>query len=403
MSPGVFWNTTRPLLEMRYTDLARYSDNREASQEMKNLYKTWSKVDSRIKLPPTLTGGALLPLLDNLPEVKAPVREERRRIQFSPHVFSWKSVSTYAAALVLIVALSALLSRGPADIGTDTIEPAAGGQPHDTFENNNPLSPDSDPDTTVDGGSGEDSGTGGGDMLAVDAQTGGEQPAEGDAGEANAGDAEAQSWLGGPESILLYEDDAYTYTWLQNDPNDPDKAGFPLTVNILEKAAGGLAFSINVSGIESVDSSFVYGGKLSLLGPAVAEEDAVTLLVYDLTQPGSASCVQELTVPGALLNARLYKNYIDVVTYVPAGIDPGCDITALPDSTGDNLCVIAAVDLDTLQVEQKAFAGASETVSLYNLNAYLDYEGEPTDDNPEGHHIAHIRLDGLDIELRSED
>lgn len=386
--------------------MARYSDNRERNRETKSLYKTWSKVDSQIQLPPSLTGHALLPLLDQIPEPKQAVREPHRKIQFSPRVFSWKSATTYAAALVLIVALSALLSRSPTDTarGVVVIDEPAGS---DFGANANPLDPDvPDPGTQPE----SDADAGANENLPATPRTPEDTPvADNPAdGAEPAGGAEqpvdAEGPVGGSgESIILHEDASYVYTWRPNDLTDPDKAGYPLVVNVMNMSTGELAFSVDVAAIESVTQSFLYGSKLSLVGTSATNEADEVLLVYDFSQPGQADNVLEHSLPGKLLAARLYKNIVNVVTYAPAWADPGCEITALPDGTGDDLCVIAAVDLDTVQVEQKAFAGAGETISLYNLNAYLDYEGTITDDNPEGHHVAHIRLDGTNIELRTEE
>lgn len=382
--------------------MAKYSDNRETNREMKYLYKVWSGVDSQIKLPASLTGSALLHLIEDIP---APVEEKtekqaRRKIMFSPR-FTWRSGATYAAALVLIVALSALLGRGnpnPELVGGTV--PAEAQQEAEAAQYNI-----EDEATQADAA----------EPRVMQAQEDIEQSAQADAqassvadtpegtpsgsGEEQSADTFAASGVGGPsESVLLSEDGTYTYTYRYNDVNDPDKAGVPITVNIVHTSSGALAFEIDLAYLHTLDAHVVYGQTLVLIGQS--ESGDTLLAAYDLALVGEPECILELDQLGRMIAVNEYKSFVYLTTFAPAGIDPGCEVIDLPEATGEELCVLTALDLDTMETVQLAYLGAGEDISLYNLNAYLQYEGEVDEEHEQGRYIAHIRLDGLQIELR---
>lgn len=400
--------------------MARYAENREQNRDVKYLYKVWSKVDSGVELPPTLTGDALLPLLKDIPEpaLKEKMREATpkarqpyRRIRFSPHVFSWKSGATYAAAMVLIVALASSLGRGtPADIQEGVIEMQPAESAQATDELGNQVAPFAFGEAVEDSAADSAAPAGDGRSLPQDAPAVAEAPTQPPATEppAEAMDAASIDYddnaaKGGPGvSIELGQAGDYTFNWRANDPSDPDKGAYPVTVNVIHTSTGVSAFEIDIQELRTVDQYVVYEGVLTLVGGSVGQ-DGVVVKSFDLSQVGNHQEVYQRFQPGALLDVRNYQNVLSLITFASADQSPGCEVVPLPDSVESGQCIISTIDLATMTGSQKAFSGASQDLSPGNRNIYVQYEGEPSDENPSGRYVAHIRLNGTEIELRSSE
>lgn len=355
-------------------------------------------MDRQITLPANLTGSALLPLLNT---IAPPPRKTDQKSRFSPH-FNWKSGATYAAAFVLVVALSALLGRGKPEVELKrgVIQPTADDPsasavspslPSDAETEstpafsadpvNPPASSEKQPDADVSGPA-ED-----GDAAAVLSTP---DPAE-----------DPSSYIGGQsQSHLLTEVGSYTYSYRINDTTDPSKAGIPITASIVHTETDVLAFQIDFTDLTTIDECFVHENTVAFLGSTGGEGTA--LHMYDLSLLGEPQQMAALSHPGTLVAARLYKSVISFASFAPAGTDPSCPVTALPNSDGEDLCILSTLDMETLETRCEAFSGADNDVQLFNFNAYLQYSGQVTEDNALGHHVAHVRIDGVDMELRSE-
>lgn len=367
--------------------MARYSEDRGTNRDIKYLYKTWSKVDSRIELPSNLKGEALLSLIEDIPAPRP--KQPHRQIQFSPRVFSWKSGVTYAAALVLIVALSAMVGRigSNSDLESGVIEPTSQPEVSPGFER--PDFPDL-PDET-----GEPTVPANTDGVTPDTSS----PAGSESMASQPDDAESENpleWYGGPQSTKFAEDAQYAYYWRDS--------GGTVTIDVAkleqqEETVTSPEYSFSVLSLRSVSHHFLYGDILAVAGPAL-DGSSIALEIYSLAEPGKETHLQSVAQQGTLLDARLYKNIINLVTYTE--LEPACEIEQLPHAVNESYCVISAVDLDTQQSETVAFRGADNDVALYNLNAYIQYTGEVTEANDQGSYTAHVRLDGIHIALRTD-
>lgn len=378
--------------------MTRYSDHREQNVEIKQFHKVWSRLDSRIELPERLSGEALLPLLENI-SVPKPVS---RQIRFSPKVFTWKSGITYAAAFVLILALSALLGRGTPHLREGSI-------PVETPPNNESQPPDRTIRPMDNEEAEQTPAQAQNDGVAVSKgeSAPGEQASQpGDASAFSTVSAEGQQedeplGVGGQSwSILLGEDGMYSYTYRQNDATDPDKQGYPITVNILHTSTGVLAFEIDIPDMDRIQAHFVHEGTVTFIGGSDGQ-GGVTLRTYDITSVREPREMGALTQPGRYLDARLHKEVVGLFTYTDD--TPDCEVIPLPDSAEEGFCVVTLLDVLTMEWEQKAFSGAGDDLRLYNLHAYLQYQGAPAEEGDQGPYVAQIRLDGLSIELRNDE
>lgn len=370
--------------------MARNTDKRIKNDDIQYLYTIWSRVDSQIKLPAVLTGDALISKLEGI-EHPAP---NVRKIRFSPHVFTWQSGVTYAAAFALIVALSLFLNRGDnqADILQGQIEMQPGAMERaetpsvfssqEAAEADQAVEPEADADAQADAGQSAEA-------FAV---------AEDRAGDIAGWESQPEGIGGQSESILLGVDERYTYTYRLNDPTDPDKEGYPITVNIIDSQSGELACTFDISQELSLAEYYVNGDVLALVGSL--SEDGAAVIVYNIANMAEPAELIRFIQEGGLADSNLYGSILRLVTLTESAEGLDCEIINLPGAITEACCVITAVDLDTMQVETKAFAGINGgEVSLYDLHAYVNYEGEQTEQDASGKRVAQIRLDGMTIEL----
>lgn len=374
--------------------MAKYSEDRELNKDLKCLHKVWSEVDRNIELPASLTGDALLHKLDGI-EHKPPAS---KKIRFSPKVFTWQSGITYAAAFVLIVALSTALSQNDEPNIVDV--PAVPANEKTSTSISEPMiSSSSTQDETLvidEYPDQSDKPEVSGENSDAETSDGDVKPGEAEASQAVESRAESEpGGVGGANpSLKLGEFGGYVYTYRVNDATDPDKEGFPITISAAS-GTGDLAFQLDIPDMKSITSLLSYGDAIAVVGVGA---EGVGVRVYSVAQPASPVELLVATQPGALLEARLQKNVVHVLssTFDASGLD--CDVVELPESTENAVCLITAVNLDDLSMSRKAFAGAGD-VSLMGLDAFIKYSGNVTEENTAGQYVAQVKLDGMSIEL----
>lgn len=343
--------------------------------EIKYLRKMLVQVDARISTPQSLSGDALREKLDGIPVPRAQRRDWRR-------FFSPQSGVTYAVAFALMIALFFSLEYYSPDMINDVLHIAPSGSEASAAGELQSAEP-----TAA--------------SVAAFALPVNEEP---DAGAEISSSPEAVLFLdepaetfgvgGGGEAVLLLTQDMYSYYYRVNDTTDPDKQAFPVTLEIADTAAGLSVAQIDIPDMNSVERLFVQGDKLIVVG--VGETGLVTRS-YGLANPGSPEEQLMKTQPGEFVDARIYKDIVHIVTATDA-VPQDCETVALPGAEASDSCVITAVNVSTLETGQKAFSGAKGTVQLYNLNAYIHYEGE--NENGElRQYIGQVLFEGIDIAL----
>lgn len=372
--------------------MAGYANNREQNYEVKYLRKVLGEVDERIKVPESVHGAALRHLLDDVPSPAAPKQKEAA-LQPEPRRVNrrrWLSLQSgiaYAAAFALIVALFYSLEYSKPNIIEGSMsaasQPTQSEQPGVTEQAQNP---------TQDDKPGAASG-------AAAENTEGAQTAESaqDASGDTAPESETLSAVGGSnQATLLLEQDTIAYYARANDASDPDKEGFPVTLEVVDRGAQEIISQVNIPDMTFLDHCFVSDGFMLLLGPGA--DGGYLARTYRSVLAGEFTEDQVYPLPGQLVDARVYKETAHIVTMAPTAPAEGAAFETLPNTQAEDTCTFAAVDLMTGETTQFSFVGAKGTVQLHNLNAYIHYEGTDEDGN-ERDYIAQITLDGTHIEL----
>lgn len=372
--------------------LAGYMDKREENYEIKYLRKVLGKVDTRIKVPDSVSADSLRALLDNV-EAPAPREAATRR----PGWLSLQSGIAYAAAFVLIVALFYSTRLYRPDVisgGMDIVEESqAVGQAVEA------KAPDDAGDLLL--APNEDSGSSatmpdvpnaaaGNAAIAPFAETVSEQAPETSGGE-RADVSHKLGVGGGGESTFIFEQDGYAYYQRTNDVNDPDRTS-PVSLEVVNIETQEIAAQSDIP-LSEVSRNFEINGEIVFVGAGLSGE--TVLYIYDVSTPEEPVFENAFSQEGVLVGARAYNGIIHIVSIAGAG---DSDAELLPNCASGEVCVITAFDPVTQESVTKRFVGANGTVQLHNLSAYIRYTGvDEAGDNRD--YIAQIALDGMDIEL----
>ncbi len=372
-------------------------DKREQSFERKQLRKALESVDSRVTLPASLRGDALLAKLDGVRQDAPPMA---KALVMPRRWLSLRSGFAYAAAFVLIVGLfygldfdkRSILEQGTISIASDmpagdsavlqAPQPRIAGQPpaEGGAAAAAPVIPDAgQPATTllapINPGEGGGAGDGDADFTAPDAMLG----------------------QGGILSVQLGAYGDYNLSLRPVDEGDPDRSDGALHVlEIIDAANSRIVSTLDIPAVRLFMQSFVAGERLALVGHG---EAGVAICDVSLADPVSPVLVGLTEQPGELLAARAFG---DVLHVVSGGGELPEDITQieLPDIAAPGVSVVTALDLASGENNQVAFLSAFERVRLFDLHAYLSYAGVAPEEVEEPViFVAKVDFAGLDIAL----
>ena len=240
------------LWQERLILLAGYSENREQNYEMKYLRKVLGQVDKRIQVPESISGERLRALIDDV-ESATPrdIAARRKRLTL-------RSAIAYAAAFALIVGLfygtqmyrpemitgGMQIASRTSDAGNAAVvEQAPEAHVFDTNDLAEAPAPAAAEAVSAEVAAQEDTGA-----AVVDA--GGEEVLG----------------VGGLMSTLLLEQDGYAYYVRTNDATDPDKAGYPVTIDIVNMETNLIEAQIDIDNMQTVESISASDGKITLTG-----------------------------------------------------------------------------------------------------------------------------------------
>ena len=236
--------------------MAGYSENREQNLEMKYLRKVLGQVDKRIQVPETINGDRLRALIDDVESATHRDIASRRK-----HL-TLRSAIAYAAAFMLIVGLfyGLQMNRPEMISGGMQITHQASGVEHAAAE---PMpqarsSYDAGAETAASAAP-----AAGGEAFAESLPPQAEPESADAASEAYGADILG---VGGLESTLLLEQDGLAYYARQNDKNDPDKIGYPITIDIVSMETNLIEAQINIDNMQTVESISVLNGQIIITG-----------------------------------------------------------------------------------------------------------------------------------------
>lgn len=364
--------------------MAGYSDNREQYYEMKYLRKVLGEVDETIPVPESVRGSALRQKLDHIQPTAPPAPDKKSGVTFGLHWFSLQSGLTYVAAFALIVGLFYGLGFHEPRPGIEAGDPA---RPEITQQ------VEDVPDPVSQLPNGDDPA-----VSQPPAETDPQKPVEPSGGEpaesSTPASSESSAWGGGGKASTLGSNAGYAYTWRANDAADPDKSGFPVTIDIVKEGSQ-LVSQIDIPDIQVIMEAMFTETTLSVVG---TYEGGVITRCYDISTPEEPVELAVQSQPGGYVNTRVYQDVVHTVTYVPEAAEYECETVQLPHTDAKSACVVSAVNVATGETAQKAFLGADSDISLQNLNVYLFYTGSG-DEQAGQEHVGQIRLDGMQIYL----
>lgn len=354
--------------------MAGYQDERGKNYELKYLRKVLGEVDEKIAVPDSVRGDALRCKLNNVYPTVPAAPNKKSGIRFGLHWFSLQSGISYAAAFALIVGLFYGLgfNRQPemslVERNMALSEPEAPSQEGDAPAEQ--ATPFLAPNETV-----IDPAVSGDASVAPPAP-----PSQPDSTTHGGSHAEPGGVGGGGASFPLGTQGGYTYTWRSNDATDPDKGGFPITIDIVQDGSAAIAAQIDIPDMQGITECYLTNSTLSVIGNGA---EGIVTRSYLISTPGSPEELGVVAQPGSYISSRIYQDVIHTVTFCEEAELITCESEVLPYSITQNACIITALDTATGGTSQKAFIGADNDIDQYNLSIFISYMGEAEAAEPE--------------------
>ena len=364
--------------------MAGYS-NKQFNSDVKYVQHALQPIESRITVPDSLQADALRAQLEGIEPVglkkkPEPKPESERVFRWPGNLFNLQSGLTYATAFALMLALfyGLGLNKPKMITGDIPVEQSTGTAELAKAHMAEPEALD--------------------EALPEDSQVRMFAAAQTETADSTAQDNEMPGVGGAGKSIPLGEEGGLHYVYRANDVTDPDKEGFPLTVDIVDNATSQLLGQIDLADINTIYSFFSRDEVVTLVGEGPA---GVITRTYSVADPAQAQEVVSVSQQGSFAGARQYQELVHTVTRLSE--KPAGEIVDLPGSVSNSYVVISAVQTAQAQTAQKVFSGSDTgDVLLYNRNAYISYTGETAQDGGQtGVLVAQVRLEGLQIELGS--
>jgi hypothetical protein len=387
-------------MRVAYLSKSPKSDERQVEQEVRYLRRMLAEIGKDITLPPSLHGDMLRPKLDGITPDGLKVKTPFNAGDFlRSKVFSLQSVVSYALAFVVIVAVAyAMGGGGPALVdGNIAISKEAAAEDSLTQMESFAVAP---VDQSIESPQ---------DMLADDADVEEDAPEAAIALDEIAGEADStitggMSGVGGGAiAHPLGEDAAYNYIYRHNDNTDPDKTGYPLTIEIVSKSDNSLVTYIDIADMDSIEAFFLLDNSFAVTGSGGSLTIARAYTLDTMAEIPAVTELFALSQPGEYVDARLVDQILHLVT-LQAGEVGDLETVRMPDSLTDTACIVTTANLLTGDYRQVAYLGAEEDmrISIQNRNIYIPYSGARPEDAPEDTdelYMTQIKLEGVEQEM----
>lgn len=380
--------------------LAAYSEHREHNLEMKYLRKRLSEVDAHIVLPDSLKGEALLARLDGVEQQAPPMSVTLMRPR---RWFNARSGFAYAAAFLLIVGLFYGLGfdkQSNLIDGTITLDREQGRSIESRLEVEE-TSPASVPEAAAraalpaaeQSGEPEANNSKAADMAPFAALSGPSASTSKEAEDRNVPDA-----MGGVLSTQLctFGED-YVLACRPVDENDPhiDAAN---VLEVLNHRENRLVALVPLPAMDRVLKAFAGDHLVAVVGEDDHSVYTLTLDLSDLEEPKTLELLEQ---PGALAAARVFERVAHLVSYTSEPLEGEFHAVELPHSSETGAAVFTALSLEDGSRNQVTFLGAGKEIKLYNISAYVYFDGVSLENEVETSDlfVAQIKFNDLEIEL----
>lgn len=394
---------------MRLAYLSKKDLDRTYEYDVRHLRKVLADIDENIVLPRSLHADILCSKL-TLAEEEARQQQGITRSAASflrSRVFSLQSVVSYALAFVVIavVAYNIRVTSSPDMIsGNIVVNTAAVDQPVQEEASAQTFS--AVPDTATEPPPQAAAGAAVPPLVETESATVSDDDApsaplaNNDAplrqGQASSAPAEPVGGMGGgAAAIHLDADSTFTYLYRENDRNDPDKADFPLTLEVVDTESGQVFAQIDLPNITEIKEFFTAPGIVGVVG---IDSEAIFAQAYTLAEEAGAdsTILFSLSQPGVYGGARLHESIVHMVSFVDS-TDSSIPAEILPDSTSPITCIITAVSLEDGAWNQAAYTGVDEAkeLTIHNTSVYLPYT--VTVEEEAEVYMAQIKFEGTEL------
>ncbi len=181
------------------------------------------------------------------------------------------------------------------------------------------------------------------------------------------------------------------------DENDPDM-GVANVLEVLNQRENRLVALVPLPAMERVVQAFAGDHLVAIVGE---DDHSIYTLTLDLSNLEEPKTLELLEQPGTLEAARAFEEVVHLVSYTPEPLEEGLHRVELPYSSEKGAAVFTALSLEDGSRNQVAFLGAGKEIKLYNISAYIYFDGVSLENNVETSDlfVAQIQFSDLEIEL----
>lgn len=360
--------------------LTLWQNTDETSQRIQNAY---ANADKQVSLPESLRGDNLLSLLDGVEQ--EPAKEEKPKKQKN-YFLSWQAFVTYAAVFAILFAAVRLLptqdslvseteprsavtqseaeeSQPDSGLVIKDDDKPAGGTSRSADEITPHVQQGGQEDTPEEGGP-----TGGPGEVppigqaesAADSAMKAEPDKAGDKADSK---ARRQTFgVGGSyQTYSVGQWNGLDVTWRANDPTDPDKKEYPITIELVSIETGELEQQIDIKEMTDINMFYTDGAVLVFGGNSPS---GFLIKTYTGTDDGAITLWQEYSHPGRLRHSEIYQHRLYLATSADNLAD-GWETVVLKNSSEKGSLFLSIFDLEQGGLKTIALQGSTgETVYL---------------------------------------
>ena len=346
-----------------------HSKSGGASLEAKYLRKALDSVDSRIELPDSLRGQALLCKLEGVKQ-DIPANKKIMELIF-PRQANVRSLLAYAAALVLVIGMfyslgthrpwELTVGRIPLEQETELQPLSEGGGmpgPSQDYAGTTPyeqVSGLAQPGEITDPGS----------QTLPEPQVG---------GQTTGGYPDIDGMGGAGMGTRLGQLGDYVLTYRPNDATDPDHlSNAPNVLFLLDPNSDAIVSQVDIPYMSEIASFYVSGSVLTLVGAA---EGMTFIHSLDYTLPSAPVSLLSLDKPGALSAKGYFDGFLYVASHSADLQQRSPNSIVLQGSDYQSTSTLTLINLAQNAVYQTCILGAGKEILLERTGAQIFYTAD---------------------------
>ena len=374
--------------------MSKQKDNRQFEYDIKYFRKVLSSADKKIELPSSLRAEYMRAKLDDISAEPKPHVAKSALAFWGSRAFSMQSAVSYALAFVLIVAVAYGLRFNGNIVDSGAVI--------DNTQYAESTAADAEPAISESYIEEE--------ILPASSQSGISQssPSQNtveekddvmlDSPESQAMPNQILGMGGGAKAIHLAEDELYTYLYRKNDLSDPDKANFPVTLEIVGIETSEVN-NINIPDISEFITFFSSGNTICFIGKYSDGVTARTYNIENIEKGGEATEIFAYFRHGSYVDCNIVDGILRLVTLSNEESAENVEITLLPGTISDKLCIVSLLDTSNGDKVNAGYLGADIDVSLHERNVYISFltTGESEEEQELG--MAQVKLDGMSQDM----